>query len=60
MSLVRRQMRHSVGIAGRIFDTLAKGGVNTEMISQGASRIDISSVVEVMGSAVKLDHVCSG
>ncbi|ELU36101.1 ACT domain-containing protein [Rhizoctonia solani AG-1 IA] len=35
LSLVGRQMRHSVGVAGRMFDTLAKGGVNIEMISQG-------------------------
>ncbi|CAE6499971.1 unnamed protein product [Rhizoctonia solani] len=46
LSLVGRQMRHSVGVAGRMFDTLAKGGVNIEMISQGASEINISCVIE--------------
>ncbi|KAG8731585.1 Aspartokinase, partial [Ceratobasidium sp. 423] len=49
LSLVGRQMRHSVGIAGRMFDTLAKGGVNIEMISQGASEINISCVIEASG-----------
>ncbi|KDN46086.1 hypothetical protein RSAG8_04593, partial [Rhizoctonia solani AG-8 WAC10335] len=52
LSLVGRQMRHSVGVAGRMFDTLAKGGVNIEMISQGASEINISCVIEG-GDAVK-------
>lgn len=47
LSLVGRQMRHSVGVAGRMFETLAKGGVNIEMISQGASEINISCVIEV-------------
>lgn len=47
LSLVGRQMRHSVGVAGRMFDTLARGGVNIEMISQGASEINISCVIEV-------------
>ncbi|CAE6499932.1 unnamed protein product [Rhizoctonia solani] len=54
LSLVGRQMRHSVGVAGRMFDTLAKGGVNIEMISQGASEINISCVIEASGrDAVK-------
>jgi aspartate kinase len=55
LSLVGRQMRHSVGVAGRMFDTLAKGGVNIEMISQGASEINISCVIEV--SIVSLDRM---
>lgn len=35
LSLVGRQMRHMVGIAGKMFSTLAEGNVNIEMISQG-------------------------
>jgi aspartokinase len=35
LSLVGRQMRHMVGIAGKMFSTLADGNVNIEMISQG-------------------------
>ncbi|KAJ4466999.1 Aspartate/glutamate/uridylate kinase [Lentinula aciculospora] len=42
LSLVGRNMRHLVGIAGRMFTTLGNGNVNIEMISQGASEINIS------------------
>ena len=46
LSLVGKQMQHMVGIAGRMFTTLAQGNVNIEMISQGASEINISCVIE--------------
>ena len=46
LSLVGKQMRNMVGIAGRMFSTLAKGNVNIEMISQGASEINISCVID--------------
>jgi aspartate kinase len=39
LSLVGKQMKHLVGIAGKMFSTLASVGVNIEMISQGASEI---------------------
>ena len=46
LSLVGKQMRHLVGIAGRMFTTLGHGNVNIEMISQGANEINISCVIE--------------
>ncbi|KAG7088718.1 hypothetical protein E1B28_012686 [Marasmius oreades] len=46
LSLVGKQMRHLVGVAGRMFTTLGQGNVNIEMISQGASEINISCVIE--------------
>ncbi|TPX67729.1 aspartate kinase [Spizellomyces sp. 'palustris'] len=46
LSLVGKQMRNMVGIAGLMFETLAKHNVNIEMISQGASEINISCVIE--------------
>jgi aspartate kinase len=46
LSLVGRQMRNMVGVAGRMFTTLAQGNVNIEMISQGASEINISCVIQ--------------
>ena len=46
LSLVGKEMRKMVGIAGRMFMTLAQGNVNIEMISQGASEINISCVIE--------------
>ncbi|OAX79256.1 hypothetical protein ACJ72_06427 [Emergomyces africanus] len=42
LSLVGRQMKNMVGIAGRMFSTLGEHNVNIEMISQGASEINIS------------------
>ncbi|KAF9486244.1 aspartate kinase [Pholiota conissans] len=46
LSLVGKKMRNMVGIAGLMFTTLAQGNVNIEMISQGASEINISCVIE--------------
>jgi aspartate kinase len=46
LSLVGKQMRNSVGIASKMFSTLAKHRVNIEMISQGASEINISCVIQ--------------
>jgi len=46
LSMVGRQMRNMVGIAGRMFTTLAQGNVNIEMISQGANEINISCVLD--------------
>eukprot|EP00835_Amoeboradix_gromovi_P001501 NODE_69_length_23719_cov_0.556689.p5 type:complete len:493 gc:universal NODE_69_length_23719_cov_0.556689:12570-14048(+) len=45
LSIVGRQMRRSVGVAGQMFNRLAASGTNIEMISQGASEINISCVV---------------
>jgi aspartate kinase len=46
VSLVGKQMKQLVGIAGKMFSTLAEAGINIEMISQGASEINISCVVD--------------
>ncbi|TKA79976.1 hypothetical protein B0A55_02111 [Friedmanniomyces simplex] len=46
ISLVGRQLRSMVGISGRFFSTLGEHGVNIDMISQGASEINISCVIE--------------
>ncbi|KAL7418051.1 Aspartate/glutamate/uridylate kinase [Mrakia frigida] len=45
LSLVGR-LQNMVGISGRMFTTLAEGSINIEMISQGASEINISCVIE--------------
>lgn len=45
LSLVGKQMKNMVGISGRMFSTMAKAGINIEMISQGASEINISCVI---------------
>lgn len=40
LSLVGKQMKNMVGIAGKMFSTLGENNVNIEMISQGRSRPD--------------------
>ena len=40
LSLVGKQMKNMVGIAGRMFSTLGENNVNIEMISQGMAQSD--------------------
>jgi len=46
VSLVGLGMKKKLGTAGQMFQTLAENGVNIEMITQGASEINISCVVK--------------
>ena len=46
LAMVGEGMKFAVGTAGRMFSTLGAAGVNIEMISQGASEINISCVVK--------------
>jgi predicted amino acid-binding ACT domain protein len=56
--LVGENIRGKVGVAANVFGAIAGGEVNIHMISQGASEINISLVVEEsdVPSAVKLLH----
>ncbi|KAI5288028.1 Aspartokinase [Ascosphaera acerosa] len=45
LSLVGTQMQNMVGVAGQMFTVLGEHNVNIEMISQGASEINISCVI---------------
>lgn len=56
--VVGKGMRHTVGIASRVFAAVAEAGVNIQMISQGASEINISFLVnnEEVERAVKTLH----
>ena len=57
LSLVGKEMRQMVGVAGSMFSTLAEGNVNIEMISQGANEINISCVIHEK-SALKVCMTC--
>lgn len=46
LAVVGKHMKQMVGIAGRMFQTLAESGVNIEMISQGSNEINISCVIK--------------
>ena len=57
LSLVGRQMKNMVGIAGKMFTALSTENVNIEMISQGASEINISCVIRELDSQRALEYV---
>jgi aspartate kinase len=46
LSLVGRGQQHCVGLSGSMFSELGREKINIEMISQGASEINISCVIE--------------
>lgn len=46
LSLVGRGQKQSVGLAGKMFSVLGSEKINIEMISQGASEINISCVIK--------------
>ena len=56
--VVGEGMRHTPGIAGITFKALSDNGINVEMISQGASQINITFVVDGKDAAraVKVLH----
>ncbi|KIK28254.1 hypothetical protein PISMIDRAFT_7738, partial [Pisolithus microcarpus 441] len=57
LSLVGKHMHNMIGIAGRMFTTLAQAGVNIEMISQGASEINISCVIQARDAVKALNLI---
>ena len=58
VGVVGQNMRHTRGVAARVFSAVAKEGINLEMISQGASEIDLSFVIrsEYVEKAVNAVH----
>lgn len=58
VTVVGAGMRHTVGVAGRVFSQLGKNGVNVLAIAQGSSEVSISLVVDSADTenAVKALH----
>jgi aspartate kinase len=46
ISVVGEKMKHTPGIAGRVFHALGNAGVNIELISHGGSEINLTFVVD--------------
>ena len=46
LAMVCEGMKYAVGTAGKMFSTLGNDGINIEIISQGASEINISCVIK--------------
>lgn len=47
VAIVGENMRHEAGIAGKLFNTLGRNGINVIAFAQGASETNISMVVEL-------------
>jgi len=45
LCVVGENMKHTKGIAGRVFQTLGRAGVNIELISHGGSEINLTFVI---------------
>ena len=58
ISVVGHGIKHTPGISGVIFGTMAAASINVEMISMGASEININFVVmdKDVEAAVRLLH----
>ena len=58
VTVVGAGMRHTVGVAGRVFSQLGSNGVNVLAIAQGSSEVSISLVVDTADTekAVKALH----
>jgi aspartokinase/homoserine dehydrogenase 1 len=46
VAVVGENMKHVPGIAGKLFETLSRGGISIKAITQGASETNISFVIE--------------
>lgn len=46
VSVVGADMKNMIGVSGKMFSTLGEHNINIEMISQGASEINISCVID--------------
>lgn len=58
VAIVGEKMKHSTGIAGKLFLTMGKSGVNIIAIAQGASELNISWVVrnDVLRKTLNVVH----
>ena len=47
VAIVGENMKHATGVAGKLFHTIGKNGINIIAIAQGASELNISWVVKI-------------
>jgi aspartokinase/homoserine dehydrogenase 1 len=57
VAVVGDNMRHTVGISGKLFQTLGRNGVNVVAIAQGSSERNISVVIEQKALSKALNAV---
>ncbi len=58
VAIVGENMKHATGIAGKLFSTIGKSGINVIAIAQGASELNISWVVrnQVLRKTLNVVH----
>ena len=57
VAVIGSDLRGKVGVAAKVFSTVAAAGVNVRMISQGASEINISFVINEADVPVAVRHL---
>ena len=57
LAVVGEAMPHRIGVAGRLFHTLARNGINVVAIAQGSSELNISVVVSLSDEVKALNAV---
>ncbi|MDZ4709408.1 MAG: bifunctional aspartate kinase/homoserine dehydrogenase I [Saprospiraceae bacterium] len=60
VALIGENMRYTPGIAGRMFRSLGKNGVNVVAIAQGSSELNISAVINKADEAKALNALHEG
>lgn len=55
LAVVGENMRHTRGIAGRVFESLGRNGINISAIAQGSSELNISMVIARQDEAKALN-----
>lgn len=57
IAIVGENMRHSTGVAGKLFNTLGRNGINVIACAQGASETNISFVTELKNQRKALNVI---
>ena len=60
IAVVGEGMKHHSGIAGRLFSTLGRNGINVAAIAQGGSELNISVVIERKDETKALNAIHTG
>jgi aspartokinase/homoserine dehydrogenase 1 len=58
LAIVGEGMKSTPGISGKLFSALGGAGINVEMVSQGASEVNVTIVVNKkdLEKAIKVTH----
>lgn len=57
MAIVGEKMKHTPGVAGKLFESLGKNGINVIAIAQGSSELNISFVIDSKDESKALNAI---